>query len=96
MIDTSREAIFKRVPYIWYLVQFYRKNDKNKNKDVKALINSCNKVNAIHPAYTTKLGLHAGKINVGTQKINGSHLDNFRMVIADYSVKDNLGGFQFL
>ena len=45
----------------------------------------------MHLAYATKLGLRAGKIDVGTQKIDRSHLDTFGMVIVDYSVKDKLG-----
>ena len=44
----------------------------------------------MHPAYATKLGLRARKIDVGVQKINGSHLNTFEMVIADFSVKDKL------
>ena len=95
MTDTSREATVKRVPCIWYLVRFCQKNDKDKNKDVRALIDLGSEVNTMHPAYTTKLSLRAKKINVGVQKIDGSHLDTFWMVIADCSVKDKLGRVQF-
>ena len=49
----------------------------------------------MHPAYATKLGLRARKIDVGAQKIDGSHLDTFGMVIADCSVKDKLGRVRF-
>ena len=66
------------------------KNNKNKDKDVRALIDSSSKVNTMHPAYATKLGLHARKIDVGAQKIDGSHLDTFGIVIADCSVKNKL------
>ena len=45
----------------------------------------------MHPAYAAKLGLHARKINVDAQKIDGFHLDIFEMAIADYSVKNKLG-----
>ena len=58
---------------------------------MRALIDSCSKVNAIYPAYAIKLGLHTRKIDVGAQKIDGSHLDTFRIVIADCSVKNKLG-----
>ena len=32
---------------------------------MRALIDSSSEVNAMHPAYATKLGLHARKIDVG-------------------------------
>ena len=57
---------------------------------MRALIDSGSKVSAIHPGYATKLGLRARKIDVGAQKIDGSHLDTFGMVIVDCSVKDKL------
>ena len=49
----------------------------------------------MHPAYVTKLSLRARKIDVGAQKIDGSHLDTFGIVIADCSVKDKLGRVRF-
>ena len=49
----------------------------------------------MHPAYTMKLALHARKIDVDIQKIDGSHLDTFEMVIADCLVKDKLGRVRF-
>ena len=49
----------------------------------------------MHPVYATKLGLRTRKIDVGIQKIDGSHLDTFGMVIADCSVKDKLGRVRF-
>ena len=90
MTDTSREATFERVLCIWYPIQLRRKNDEYKDKDTRALIDLGSKVNAIHPAYTTKLGLHARKIDVGIQNIDGSHLNTFRIVIIDCSVKNKL------
>ena len=65
MTDTSREATLERVPCISYLVQFCQKNNKDKNKDVRALIDSDSKVNAMHSTYTTKLSSRAKKIDVG-------------------------------
>ena len=53
------------------------------------------KVNAIHSTYAIKLGLCARKTNVGAQKIDGSNLDNFEIVIVDCSVKDKLGRVRF-
>ena len=62
--DTSSDATLKQVLCIWYLVQFHRKNDKDIDKKVRALIESGNEVNVIYPVYITKLGLHTRKINV--------------------------------
>ena len=62
---------------------------------MRALIDLASEVNAMHLAYATKLGLRAGKIDVGAQKIDGSHLDTFGMVIANCSVKDKLGRVRF-
>ena len=59
------------------------------------MIDSGSKVNAIHSTYTTKLSLRARKIDVCVQKINGSHLVIFGMVIADCSVKDKLRRVRF-
>ena len=97
MTNTSKEATLKWVPYIRYPVQFRQKNEKNKdkNKDVRVLRDLGSKVNAMHPAYTMKLGLYAKKIEVGAQKIDKSHLDIFEIVIADCSVKNKFGKVQF-
>ena len=62
---------------------------------MRALIDSGSKVNAMHPAYNTKLGLRTRKIDVGAQKIDGSHLDIFGMFIVDCSVKNKLGRVQY-
>ena len=95
IIDTSKEATLKRVWYIWYLVWFHQKNDKDKDKHIRALIDSRSKVNLMHHAYTIKLDPSARKIDLGIQKIDGSHLDIFEMVIANYSVKNKLERVRF-
>ena len=38
--------------------------------------------------YAKKLGLKTRKTNVGAQKINGSALETFGIVIADFQVED--------
>ena len=43
------------------------------------------------PAYAKRLGLKTWKTNVGAQKIDGSALETFGMVIADFQV-ENKGG----
>ena len=40
------------------------------------------------PAYIEKLGLKTWKINIGAQKIDGSTLKTFGMVIVDFQIED--------
>ena len=95
MTDTSREVTLEQVPCIRYPVRFRQKDNEDKDKDVRALIDLGREVNAIYSAYTTKLGLCTRKVDVGAQKIDGSYLDIFGMVIADCSVKNKLGRVRF-
>ena len=80
MTNTSKEDI--RVPCIYYQVQF------KGQKQVRALLNSSSKVNTMSPAYAKKLDLKTRKTYVGAQKIDGSALETFGMVIANFQVED--------
>ena len=60
--------------------------------DVGALIDSGSEVNAMKPAYVSKLGLRVHYTNVGAQKIDGSILQIFGTVLANFQVEDKLGG----
>ena len=42
------------------------------------------------PAYTLKLGLKVRQINVGAQKIDGSILKTFKIILASFQVKKKL------
>ena len=42
----------------------------------------------MNPDFARKLGLKVRKTNVGAQKIDGSALETFGMVIADFQVED--------
>ena len=66
-----------RVPCIQYPVRFQK-------KQVKILLNSGSEVNAMNPNFARKLGLKVWKTNVGAQKIDGSVLETFGIVIADF------------
>lgn len=79
MIKASKEtdAILEIVSGIYYLVQF-------KNNKIKALIDLESKVNAITPAFATKLGFKVFFTNVRTQKIDRFNLKMFRMVLASF------------
>ena len=86
----AQEMILGRVPCIHHPAQF------RKDKEViKALIDSGSKVNAITPAYAKQLGLQVRKTDVGAQKIDGSSLRTFGMVIAGFQVEDKLGRARF-
>ena len=84
MTGASRKApkvrVLDRVPCIYYPVQFR----KDKGKDVLALLDSGSEVNAMTPAHTAYLGLKVRVINIGEQKIDGSSLATYSMVIAAF------------
>ena len=47
------------------------------------------------PAYASRLGLRARHTNVGAQKIDGSTLQTFGMVLANFRMEDKLGRTRF-
>ena len=79
--------VLDRVPCICYPVQFR----KDKGKDILALLDSGSEVNVMTPAYTSHLGLKMRITDVGTQKIDGSSLATYGIVIAAFQVVDKLG-----
>ena len=83
--------ILDKIPCIYYLVQFR----KDKNKDDLALFDSGSKVNAMTPAYANHLDLKVRVTDIGMQKIDGSSLATYGMVIAAFQVVDKLGHFWF-
>ncbi len=87
-MTASSEAL-KRIPCIWYPVQFQR------NQNVKALIDSGSEVNAMTPAYAAELGLTTRKTSVGAQKIDASLLKTYSMASASFLLQDSLGRVQF-
>ena len=49
----------------------------------------------MNPAYAKKLRLRIRQIGMGAQKIDGSNLNIFVMVIVSFSLQDKLGKFRF-
>ena len=49
----------------------------------------------MNPAYAKKLGFKSQKTNVGAQKIDGSSLETFEMVIANFQMEDKSGRPRF-
>ena len=90
MIETSKEdnVALQRVLCVYYPIWF-------KKKEVQALVDFGNEVNAMAPAYAAKLGLKVQKTDIGAQKIDGSIFDTFGMVLADFQVEDKLGRLWF-
>ena len=64
---------------------------KDKGKDVLALLDSGNEVNMMTPAYAAQLDLKVRKTDVGTQKIDGSSLATYNMVISTFQILNKLG-----
>ena len=91
MTGASKKAlkvrVLDKVSCICYPVQFR----KDKGKDVLALLDSGSEVNAMTPAYTAHLGLKVRVTDVGVQKIDGSSLATYSMVIAAFQVVNKLG-----
>ena len=77
-------------PCICYLIRF-----KKSKVQVQALIDSGSKVNAMTPGYALKLGLKVRSTDVRAQKIDGSTLKTFEMVLASFQMDDTLGRAQF-
>lgn len=54
-----------------------------------------NKINIINPNYARKLGLKIQKTNIEAQKIDGSTLEIFGIVITSFYVEDKVGRPRF-
>ena len=72
-----------RVPCIWYPITF-----RKKSVPVSALLDSGSEINALHPTFPRELGLSIWITDVGAQKIDGTMLDTFGMVVVAFSVMD--------
>ncbi len=61
----------------------------------KTLLDSRSKVNAISQAFALQLGLKIRKTNVSGQKIDGTTLKVYEMVVSTFSVLDKNGRMRF-
>ena len=94
MTDASKEGwkmIMDRVPCIYYPIKFR----KDKRLTIRALINLGSKINAMTLAYAKPLSLQGQKIDVGAQKIDGSLVKTFEIVITSFQVKNKLSRARF-
>ena len=90
--EASKEkyVFLEQMSYIHYPLRFCKDT-----AGVRALIDSCSEVNAMSPAYALKLGLKVHHTNIRAQKIDGSTLETFGMVLASFQVEDKLGRIWF-
>ncbi len=75
------------IPCIRYPVTF-----KNQTK---ALLDSGSEINVMSQAFAQQLGLKIRKTNVGAQKIDGSTLETYEIVVSTFSVSDKDGRERF-
>ena len=87
-IGENLGANLARVPCIRYLINFGKKS-------VLALLDSGSEVNAIHPAFAKELGLPIRPTDVEAQKMDGTMLEIYGMVIATFSVEDKVNRVRF-
>ena len=81
MIDKKTEnKELEQVACIWYLVTF--------KDQTEALLDSGSEVNVMNPAFASQLGLKIWKTNVRAQKIDGTTLETYRMVISTFFISD--------
>ena len=86
----AREEALEHVLYIHYPVQF-----KNFKTQVQALVDLRSEANAIYPSFTKQLGLHIRPTNVGSQKIDGTMLDIYGIIVAPFSVENKANQVRF-
>ena len=77
-----------QVPYIYYPINFGKKS-------MLVLFDSGNEVNALHLAFSKKLGFPMRLTDIGTQKIDDTTLETYEMVVAAFSVKGKANRVRF-
>ena len=85
LVTGTREEALECILSIYYSVQFQKNTSK---AQVQALINSGSEVNAIHLTIAKQLGLPIRPTDIGAQKIDGTMLDTYGIVVAAFSVVD--------
>ena len=101
--EDSKEAILasakelERVTCIHYPITFLGgvTQDGVTLDPVSALLDSGSEVNAIHPAFAERLGLVVQTTNIGAQKIDGTTLETYGMVVVTFSMTDQADRVRF-
>ena len=87
MLVTEKKEELEWVPCIWYLVTF--------KDQTKALLDPGSEINVMSQVFAHQLGLTISKTNVGAQKMNGTTLKTYKMVVSTFSVSDKDDGKKF-
>ena len=87
MLVTKKIEELERVSCIWYPITF--------KDQTKALLDLRNKVNAISKAFAYQLGLTIWKTNIRAQKIDGTTLETYGIVVSIFSILDKDGRKRF-
>ncbi len=77
---TEKTEELEQVLCIRYLVTF--------KDQIEVLLDSESEVNTMSQAFAHQLGLKICKTNIGTQKIDGTTLETYRMVVSTFSISD--------
>lgn len=59
--------------------------------EIKALLNSESKVNIIKQAFVFQLGLKIWKTNIEVQKINGTTLEIYKIIVFTFFILNKYG-----
>ena len=87
MTDKKRKEKLEQVPCIWYPVNF--------NNQTKALLDLKSEINVMSPVFASQLGLRIWKTNVRAQKIDGTTLETYKIVVFTFSLLDKDGRERF-
>ena len=78
MTGKKTEEELEQVPCIWFSVNF--------EDQTETLLNSESKVNAINLVFTSQPGFRIWKTNIAAQKIDGTTLKTYGMVVSIFSL----------
>ena len=88
VVDDNLRSNFARVSCICYPNNF-------RKKSVLALLDSSSEVNAVHPAFTKELCLLIRPTDIRVQKIDGTILEIYGMVVAAFLMEDKAKRVRF-
>ena len=79
-----------QVSCIWYPITF-----RKKSVSVPIFLDLGNEVNAIYSTFAWELGLLIRPTDIGAQKIDGTILDTYRIVVTAFSMTDKANQVKF-
>ena len=88
-VNKNSGSNLTEVTCIQYAINF-------RKKFVLALFNLCSEVNALCPIFAKELDLLIRSTNIGVPKIDGIMLDNYKMVVAAFSMTDKINRVRFI